>query len=103
MNPVTPQHPTPGTERAAWMKATVDAIAREAATGREFTTFDVAVRHELPQPGHQSWWGAATKLARQAGHIVPVATTTSGRKTVHASLVHTWRGRTTADDEAGAA
>ena len=76
-----------------WIAAVRPAFERAAATGREFTTYEIADRHRLPEPPDPAHhWGRLMTLLQNDGLIAKAGWACSSRPTTHASGVRTWRG-----------
>lgn len=76
-----------------WIAAVRPAFEAAAASGRTFTTYEIADKRRLPEPpdpAHQ--WGRLMTLLREDGFIQPAGWACSPRPTTHASGVRTWRG-----------
>ena len=87
-----PTPPTPQTERGAWLRELVAALARRAARPGTFTVYEVAAETRLPDPPHHSLWGVGTGIAHREGLIVTVAAVPSLRPRTAKSLVRMWVG-----------
>lgn len=92
--------PAPSTRDSAdWRTQALDAIAQLAATGREFTVYEVAELGVPEPPNPQTDWGLLTRDARHLGLIDPVKNEDGSPKAVESkrpatkgSLVKVWRG-----------
>jgi hypothetical protein len=76
-----------------WLAEVWPVFIAAAATGRVFTTYEVADRHNLPNPPKpQAHWGRLMTLLKDEGYVRKVSWACSGRPTAHHSGVRTWRG-----------
>lgn len=75
------------TDPDVWRANVLDLIERFCREGRRFTSDDL---HQVGEPHHPNAWGAAIQRAKKAGHIIPVETRCTGRKSGHGRLVRTW-------------
>lgn len=92
----TPKTP-PGRPRAAdyetWMAAVRPAYETAAASGKPFTTYDIADANRLPEPPDPAHhWGRLMTLLQDEGWIRKHGWTCSTRPTTHASGVRVWIG-----------
>jgi hypothetical protein len=96
-----PRPPTLDSDRGAFLRLLVAAIARRAARAGTFTVFDVAKESALPEPHHANWWGIGAGIAHREGLIVAVDAVQSKRPKTAKSLVRLWIGARFAEkDEA---
>lgn len=80
-----------------WLAEVHSAFEQAARSGAEFTTYDVARRHLLPEPPDPAHdWGRLMVVLHAEGLLVPAGWACSARPSVHASGVRTWRGARTA-------
>ncbi|MFI2426544.1 hypothetical protein ACH5A7_21015 [Streptomyces sp. NPDC018955] len=89
--------PTPTRTRAndyeTWLNAVWPAFTAAAASGRTFTTYQIADQHQLPEPPNpQAHWGRLMTLLQERGYIRKAGWTTTARPTAHHSGVRTWKG-----------
>ncbi|MFJ2630908.1 hypothetical protein ACIO6U_02950 [Streptomyces sp. NPDC087422] len=104
--PGMPEPPTPSAvQRAAdyetWLGAVRPAFEAAAATGRPFTTYEIAHAANLPEPpdaAHQ--WGRLMNLLAAEGWIRTAGWAASDRPTTRHSGVRTWRGTRAARKQA---
>lgn len=85
-----------------WLNTVWPAFTEAAASGRTFTTYEIAEQHKLPDPPNpQAHWGRLMTLLKEAGYVRKVSWANSSRPTTHHSGVRTWKG--TASARRGAA
>ena len=76
-----------------WIAAVRPAFEAAAATGKTFTTFEIADAHQLPDPPRpQAHWGRLMTLLKDEGWIRTAGWACSDRPTAHHSGVRTWKG-----------
>ncbi|NUP35963.1 MAG: hypothetical protein HOY76_02805 [Streptomyces sp.] len=76
-----------------WLEQVWPAFIAAAATGRTFTTYEIADTHRLPDPPNpQAHWGRLMTLLKDEGYIRTAGWACSHRPTAHHSGVRTWRG-----------
>ncbi|WP_431781766.1 hypothetical protein [Streptomyces chumphonensis] len=76
-----------------WLDGIRPAFTEVAATGREFTTYEIADTHQLPDPPNPAaHWGLAMSIFRHEGLVERAGWACTGRPTAHHSGVRTWRG-----------
>jgi len=64
-----------------------------AATGRTFTTYEIAAANDLPSPPNpQAHWGRLMTLLKDEGYIRTAGWACTNRPTAHHSGVRTWCG-----------
>ncbi|MFJ6729445.1 hypothetical protein ACIQPQ_31535 [Streptomyces sp. NPDC091281] len=80
-----------------WLAEVWPIFIAAAATGRTFTTYQIADTHRLPTPPNpQAHWGRLMTLLKDEGYIRTAGWACSDRPTTHHSGVRTWRGTTAA-------
>jgi hypothetical protein len=89
--------PTPPRTRSddyeTWIEAVWPAFLAAAATGRTFTTYEIADQHKLPEPPDPAHhWGRLMTLLKDEGYIRTAGWACSPRPTAHHSGVRTWKG-----------
>lgn len=93
---IPPPKTTPARRRAedyeTWLDEVRPAFIAAAATGRTFTTFEVADGSDLPEPPDHHQWGRLMTLLKEEGYIRTAGWAASPRPTVHHSGVRTWKG-----------
>ncbi|NED75316.1 hypothetical protein G3I51_23935 [Streptomyces sp. SID9944] len=76
-----------------WLEVVWPVFIAVAATGRTFTTFEVADQHQLPDPPNpKAHWGRLMVRLRDEGYVRPANWACSNRPTTRHSGVRTWRG-----------
>lgn len=76
-----------------WLAEVWPKFIAAAATGRTFTTYEIADQHDLPNPPNpQAHWGRLMTLLKDEGYIRKVSWACSNRPTAHHSGVRTWKG-----------
>ncbi|MER7788586.1 hypothetical protein [Streptomyces sp. NPDC097640] len=91
--PETPAARPRSEDYETWIAAVRPAFEAAAATGRTFTTFEIADANRLPDPPRpQAHWGRLMTLLKDEGWIRTVSWACSDRPTAHHSGVRTWRG-----------
>jgi hypothetical protein len=99
--PGMPVPPAPDFE--SWLAAVRPAFEAAAATGRAFTTYEIADTHQLPDPPDRAHhWGRLMNLFAAEGWIRPAGWAASDRPTTRHSGVRTWRGTAAARKKAAA-
>lgn len=90
--PVTPTPAIPAIDAAVWAGICDAAIEQLAATGEEFTAYDLVTRLDVPEPPHPNHWGRRLQIASRRGVIAKVRYCRSHRRTVAGSAVAVWVG-----------
>lgn len=91
-----PEAPAQSSDYESWMSVVRPVFEAVALSGREFTTHDVVVEHNLPEPPDPAHhWGRLMTLLHDEQVIRPAGWAHSSRRTSHASGVRTWVGVTT--------
>ncbi len=75
-----------------WWDGAMRAVETMAATGRQFSAYDVAEAFGLPDPDHPNRWGALLSCAARAEVVECVGAAPSRRPSVEGSLARVWRG-----------
>ncbi|WP_030169097.1 hypothetical protein [Streptomyces sp. NRRL S-813] len=76
-----------------WLAIVWPAFIAAAASGRTFTTYEIADAHQLPDPPNpQAHWGRLMTLLKDEGYVRTAGWACSNRPTAHHSGVRTWRG-----------
>lgn len=89
--PGMPEPPVPDYE--TWLAQVRPAFEQAAATGRLFTTYEIADINRLPEPPDPAHhWGRLMNLLAIDGWVRPAGWTASDRPTTRHSSVRTWRG-----------
>ncbi|WP_322501787.1 hypothetical protein TR631_33690 [Streptomyces rochei] len=99
--------PNPPRQRAddyeTWLDVVWPKFTEAAATGRTFTTYEIAEAHRLPDPPNpQAHWGRLMTLLQEQGYVRKAGWANSSRPTTHHSGVRTWRGTAAARRSAAA-
>lgn len=94
---IPPAKDTATRQRAAdyetWLEAVWPRFIEAAATGRVFTTYEIADTHQLPEPPNpQAHWGRLMTLLKDEGYIRTAGWACTNRPTAHHSGVRTWKG-----------
>lgn len=76
-----------------WVDRIRPTFVEVARTGRRFTTFEVAMEYDLPEPPNpKADWGNATQRFARERLIEDAGTDRSSRPTSERSRVGVWRG-----------
>ncbi|MFF2852614.1 hypothetical protein ACFVT5_40935 [Streptomyces sp. NPDC058001] len=76
-----------------WIAEVWPAYIAAAATGRTFTTYEIADENNLPNPpSPQAHWGRLMTLLKDEGYIRTAGWACTNRPTAHHSGVRTWKG-----------
>ncbi|MDN3244112.1 hypothetical protein [Streptomyces sp. ZSW22] len=99
--------PNPPRTRAddydTWLATVWPKFTEAAATGRTFTTYEIAEAHRLPDPPNpQAHWGRLMTLLQEQGYVRKAGWANSSRPTTHHSGVRTWKGTAAARRSAAA-
>jgi len=85
--------PTPTTDYATWVQHVRPHYLEECRTGREWTCYEIAERHDLPEPPNpRADWGNFMQSLVRDGAAELVRFERSRRPTSERSAVAVWRG-----------
>ncbi|MEU0659572.1 hypothetical protein [Streptomyces lavendulocolor] len=76
-----------------WLAQVWPKYIEAAATGRVFTCWEIADKHQLPEPPDPAHhWGRLMTLLRDEGYTRTAGWACTNRPTAHHSGVRTWKG-----------
>jgi hypothetical protein len=85
--------PQPTPDYATWVDTVWPTFTTVAATGRRFTTYEIAHEYELPEPPNpRADWGNLAQLLARHRVIEHCGFDRSSRPTGEKSAVAVWRG-----------
>ncbi|MGQ4343516.1 hypothetical protein [Streptomyces sp. SAS_275] len=76
-----------------WLAEVWPVFIAAAATGRTFTTYEIADENQLAAPPNpQAHWGRLMTLLKDEGYVRTAGWACTNRPTAHHSGVRTWKG-----------